>query len=126
MTAAISTPQHILLVEDDREVRSFLSTCLQKNGYRATAVAEGRSMRRVLEQTRVDLIVLDRALPAGSGPKLCREVRARSPMPILMLTATSDAADRIVEADAGTVAYMRKPFTPGEFVRRVKALLAPR
>lgn len=119
----VPIPQHILVVDDDRDIRTLLSEYLQKNGYRASAVAEGKAMRRVLEQTRVDLIVLDLMLPGDDGLKLCREIRARSQVPILMLTALGEEVDRVVGLEVGADDYLLKPFSPRELVGRIKAIL---
>ena len=91
----MSEAPHILVVDDDRDIRTLLSDYLQKNGYRVTAVAEGKAMRRTLEQTHIDLIVLDLMLPGEDGLKLCRDLRAQSQMPVLMLTALGEEIDRV-------------------------------
>ncbi len=88
--------RHILIVDDDREIRTLLGDYLQKNGYRTTAVADGKAMRRALDQSHVDLIVLDLMLPGEDGLKLTRELRAHSQIPILMLTAFGEEIDRVV------------------------------
>src|SRR5262245_52978311 len=106
----VPLPQHIL-VDDDRDIRTLLSEYLQKNGFRTSAVAEGKAMRRVLEQTRVDLIVLDLMLPGDDGLKLCREIRTRSQIPILMLTALGEEVDRVVGLEVGADDYLLKPFS---------------
>lgn len=115
--------QHILIVDDDREIRSLLREFLEKNGFRATAVADGKGMRRALEQSRVDLIVLDLMLPGEDGLTLCRELRTKSQIPILMLTALGEEVDRIVGLEVGADDYLAKPFSPRELVGRIKAIL---
>jgi two-component system OmpR family response regulator len=115
--------QHILIVDDDREIRTLLRDYLEKNGYRATAAADGKSMRRALEQSHVDLIVLDLMLPGEDGLTLCRELRARSQVPVLMLTALAEEVDRIVGLEVGADDYLAKPFSPRELVGRIKAIL---
>lgn len=119
----MSDPQHILIVDDDREIRSLLRDFLEKNGYRATAVPDGKGMRRALEQTHVDLIVLDLMLPGEDGLTLCRELRAKSQIPVLMLTALAEEVDRIVGLEVGADDYLAKPFSPRELVGRIKAIL---
>jgi two-component system OmpR family response regulator len=114
---------HILVVDDDREIRTLLSDYLQKNGYRATAVAEGKAMRRVLEQSHVDLIVLDLMLPGDDGLKLCRDLRATSQVPVIMLTALGEEIDRIIGLEVGSDDYLTKPFSPRELLGRIKAVL---
>lgn len=115
--------RHILVVDDDREIRTLLGDYLQKNGYRATAVADGKAMRRALEQSHVDLIVLDLMLPGEDGLKLTRELRAHSQIPILMLTALGEEIDRVVGLEVGADDYLSKPFSPRELVGRIKAIL---
>jgi len=119
----MSESRHILIVDDDRDIRTLLGDYLQKNGYRATAVADGKAMRRALEQSHVDLIVLDLMLPGEDGLKLTRELRAHSQVPILMLTALGEEIDRIVGLEVGADDYLSKPFSPRELVGRIKAIL---
>jgi len=119
----MSEPQHILIVDDDREIRSLLREFLEKNGYRATAVADGKGMWRALEQSHVDLIVLDLMLPGQDGLSLCRELRAKSQVPVLMLTALGEEVDRVVGLEVGADDYLAKPFSPRELVGRIKAIL---
>jgi two-component system OmpR family response regulator len=115
--------RHILIVDDDREIRTLLGDYLQKNGYRATAVADGKTMRRALEQSHFDLIVLDLMLPGEDGLKLTRELRAHSQIPIIMLTALGEEIDRVVGLEVGADDYLSKPFSPRELVGRIKAIL---
>ena len=86
---------HVLVVDDDREIRRLLGDYLEKNGFRATAVADGKGMRKALAPVLPSLIVLDLMLPGEGGIDLCREVRSRSQVPIIMLTALGDEPDRI-------------------------------
>lgn len=119
----MSEPSHILVVDDDREIRTLLSDYLEKNGYRTSAVAEGKAMKRLLEHTHVDLIVLDVMMPGDDGLKLCRELRKDSQVPIIMLTALGDDIDRIVGMEVGADDYLAKPFNPRELLVRIKAVL---
>ncbi|MFL6618745.1 MAG: response regulator [Povalibacter sp.] len=114
---------HILVVDDDREIRSLLCDYLEKNGFRTTAVAEGKALRRTLEHTHVDLIVLDLMLPGDDGLTLCREIRTRSQVPIIMLTALGEDIDRIVGMEVGADDYLPKPFNPRELLVRIRAVL---
>jgi two-component system, OmpR family, response regulator len=114
---------HILVVDDDREIRSLLREYLATNGFRATSVADGQEARRALERGRFDLIVLDLMLPRESGFEICRALRATSDIPIIMLTARGDEIDRIVGLEVGADDYVVKPFSPREFVGRIKAIL---
>jgi two-component system OmpR family response regulator len=117
------TQQHILIVDDDREIRSLLRDYLEKNGYKVTAVADGKGMRRAIEQSHINLIVLDLMLPGEDGVTLCRELRAHSQIPVLMLTALAEEVDRIVGLEVGADDYLAKPFSPRELVGRIKAIL---
>jgi len=113
---------HILVVDDDREIRRLLCDYLEKNSFRTTAVADGKAMRRALE-AHVDLIVLDLMLPGEDGLSLCREVRSRSQVPIIMLTALGEEVDRIVGMEVGADDYLGKPFNPRELLVRIRAVL---
>ena len=116
---------HILIVDDDREIRDMLAAYLTQNGLRATAVDSGRSMRATLAATQVDLIVLDLMLPGEDGLSLCRDLRAGAHrnMPILMLTARSDESDRILGLEMGADDYLSKPFAARELLARIHSIL---
>ncbi len=114
---------HVLVVDDDREIRNLLSDYLEKNGLRATSAADGKEMRRALERTPADLIVLDVMLPGEDGLKLCRDLRANSQVPIIMLTARGDEVDRILGFELGADDYLPKPFNPRELLSRIRAVL---
>jgi two-component system, OmpR family, response regulator len=114
---------HILIVDDDREIRDLLREYLEKNGYRATAVPDGRTMWAALERSRIDLVVLDLMLPGDDGLVLCRTLRARSEVPIVMLTARGEETDRIVGLEMGADDYLPKPFSPRELLARIKVIL---
>jgi len=114
---------HVLIVDDDREIRDLLSRFLAKNGYRATAAADGREMRKALADWAIDLIILDLMLPGEDGLTLCRNLRAESGLPVIMLTAKGDEVDRIVGLEMGADDYLAKPFNPRELVARIKAVL---
>ena len=116
-------PAHILVVDDDREIRRLLAEYLEKNGLRVTAARDGREMRRALARERVDLIVLDLMLPGDDGLKLCRELRADSQVPIIMLTARVEDVDRILGLELGADDYVPKPFNPRELLARIAAVL---
>ena len=114
---------HLLIVDDDREIRGLLAQYLEKHEFRTTAVADGKEMRRVLERSHVDLVVLDLMLPGEDGLSLCRELRARSQVPIIMLTARGEDVDRIIGLELGADDYLAKPFNPRELLGRIKAIL---
>jgi len=119
----MSERPHVLIVDDDREIRGLLAQYLEKHDFRTTAVADGREMRRILERSHVDLLVLDLMLPGEDGLSLCRELRSRSQMPIIMLTARGEDVDRIVGLELGADDYVAKPFNPRELLGRIKAVL---
>src|SRR5690242_7122518 len=119
----MSERPHVLIVDDDREIRGLLAQYLEKHDFRTTAVADGREMRRVLDRSHVDLLVLDLMLPGEDGLSLCRELRSRSQLPIIMLTARSEDVDRIVGLELGADDYVAKPFNPRELLGRIKAIL---
>jgi two-component system OmpR family response regulator len=114
---------HLLIVDDDREIRSLLSQYLEKNEFRTTAVPDGREMRRVLDRAAVDLIVLDLMLPGEDGLTLCRELRTHSQLPVIMLTARGEDVDRIIGLEIGADDYLPKPFNPRELLVRIRAVL---
>jgi len=115
--------QQILIVDDDAEIRNLLRDYLQQNGYRALAVADGRYMRHSLEENQIDLIVLDLMLPGEDGLSLCRNLRARSDIPVIMLTARGEETDRIIGLEMGADDYLPKPFNPRELLARIKGVL---
>ena len=120
----MSTPaDHILVVDDDPEIRHLLRQYLEKNGYQVTAVAEGGGMWMTLERSRVDLIVLDLMLPGVDGLELCRDLRARSKVPVIMLTARGDEMDRVLGLEMGADDYLAKPFSARELLARIKVVL---
>lgn len=119
----MSQASHILVVDDDHEIRTLLAEYLEKNGLRVSAAREGKEMRRVLGRERVDLIVLDIMLPGEDGLTLCRELRASSQVPIIMLTARSEDVDRILGLELGADDYVPKPFKPRELLARITAVL---
>ncbi len=119
----METQDHILVVDDDAEIRSLLGDYLRRNGYRASLAADGQAMRAALSRGKVDLIVLDLMLPGEDGLTLCRDLRARSDMPVIMLTARGEETDRIVGLEMGADDYLAKPFSPRELLARIKSVL---
>lgn len=116
-------PEHILIVDDDAEIRHLLRDHLERHGMRAQAVADGRGMRAALDNGRFDLVILDLMLPGEDGLTLCRDLRARSNLPVIMLTARGEETDRIVGLEMGADDYVPKPFNPRELLARIKAVL---
>ena len=120
---AMETQSHLLVVDDDREIRALVGEYLKKNGYRVSLAADGRQMGTVLEESRIDLVVLDLMLPGKDGLSLCRDLRARSNVPVLMLTAKSEPFDRVVGLEMGADDYLVKPFEPRELLARIRSVL---
>ena len=114
---------HILIVDDDRDIRQLLKTYLEKHGLRATTVADGKGMFAELDQGHFDLIVLDLMLPGEDGLSLCRRLRANSNVAVIMLTALGEETDRIVGLEIGADDYVTKPFNPRELLARIKGAL---
>jgi two-component system, OmpR family, response regulator len=123
----VEHPDHILIVDDDRDIRELVGTYLGKNGVRVTLAAGGKQMREALKTNadRPDLIVLDLMLPGESGLDLCRELRSGEyqSIPILMLTALSEETDRVVGLEMGADDYLAKPFAVRELLARIRAIL---
>ncbi|MGA0610837.1 response regulator [Caldimonas sp. KR1-144] len=120
------TPDRILLVDDDREIRDLLVTYLTKNGMQVVAVPTGRHMRAALEESGpFDLVILDLMLPGDDGLALTRDLRAgkHKATPILMLTARGDEADRILGLEMGADDYLAKPFAARELLARIRSVL---
>ena len=117
-------PDHILVVDDDADIRELLTQYLCKHGLRASAVADGRQMRAFLAGHAVDLIVLDLMLPGTDGLALCRELRSGAQaIPVVMLTARDDEADRILGLEMGADDYLAKPFAARELLARIRSVL---
>ena len=114
---------HILVVDDDPQIRLLVARFLQRHGYQVTGAPDGRAMLEALAHSAIDLIVLDLMLPGRSGVELCRDVRASSQVPIVMLTARTEESDRITGLEGGADDYVTKPFSPRELLARIRALL---
>jgi two-component system, OmpR family, response regulator len=120
----VDTPQpHILVVDDDREIRDLLSKFLERQGMRVTAARDAKEARRLWPLGRYHLVVLDLMLPGESGLDLARWLRAEAAVPIVMLTAMAEETDRIVGLELGADDYLGKPFNPRELLARIRAVL---
>jgi len=122
LTALPRSP-HVLVVDDDREIRGLLAKFLGQHGIRVTQAADGQSMLKAFDAGRYDLIILDLMLPGEDGLALCRRIRQNSDVPIIMLTAMTAETDRIIGLELGADDYMVKPFNPRELLARAKAVL---
>jgi two-component system OmpR family response regulator len=114
---------HILLVDDDRDIRASLSEYLRRRGFRTSVAADSREMDRVLATASPDLVVLDIMMPVEDGLSICRRLQESCQLPIILLTALTDSADRIVGLELGADDYVTKPFDPRELVARIRAVL---
>jgi two-component system OmpR family response regulator len=114
---------HILIVDDHREIRDLVSRALTKEGFRVSTAADGRTMRKTLADSRIDLILLDLMMPGEDGLSLCRSLRAQSDIPVIMLTAKGEEIDRVVGLEMGADDYLPKPFGSRELIARIRAVL---
>ncbi len=120
---ATTTAPRVLIIEDDPNVAEVVARYLQREGYRVEIVGDGaRGLDRALTDPP-DLMVLDLMLPSLGGLEVCRRLRAVAPVPIIMLTARGEEADRIAGLELGADDYVAKPFSPRELTARVKAVL---
>ena len=114
---------HILVIDDDREIRDLLARFLEKQRIRVTAVRDGKEARRAWLNGHYQLVVLDLMLPGESGLELARWLRTQSDIPIVMLTAMGEETDRIIGLELGADDYVPKPFNPRELLARIRAVL---
>ena len=119
----MDNPSTILIVDDDRDIRTLLADYLESNGYRTIAAADGTGMWKALDDARPDLIVLDLNMPGDDGLTLCRKLRATSSLPVIMLTARNEPLDRILGLEMGADDYLPKPFEPRELLARIRSVL---
>ncbi len=113
----------ILVVDDDPHIREMVGHFLQQEGWNVVEASEGEGAMRVLEETQVDLVILDIMMPGMDGWTLCRELREHYEMPLLMLTAKGETSQIVKGFELGTDDYLVKPFDPLVLIARVKALL---
>jgi DNA-binding response OmpR family regulator len=119
-------PPHILLIEDDARLAAMVAEYLGEAGFRVSIAADGRTGLARLSQEPLDGLVLDLMLPDTDGLEVCRQIRATSDLPVLMLTARGDAMDRVVGLELGADDYLPKPFEPRELLARLRAILRRR
>lgn len=119
----MSKTTSVLIVDDDVQIRQLLRDYLSDFGMSVVAVADGKAMAEALEKSVFDILILDLMLPGESGLALCRSLRAKSDIPILMLTARGEAMDRVVGLEMGADDYIVKPFEPRELVARIQSIL---
>jgi len=119
----MSRAYHILVVDDHAEIRDLLKRFFQQYEFKVSVAADGNEMKAHLAHSSFDLVILDLMLPGKDGITLCRELRASSNIPIIMLTALSEDVDRIIGLEVGADDYVVKPFNPRELLARVKSVL---
>jgi two-component system response regulator ResD len=113
----------VLVVDDEHTIREVVVRYLEREGYRTLEAADGNRARELLEGDTPDLVVLDLMLPGTDGLELCRWIRSRSQLPVIMLTARGEESDRIVGLELGADDYVTKPFSPRELAARVRSVL---
>lgn len=120
-----SHTDHVLVVDDDREIRQMVGDYLRRNGLRVSLAADGREMRATLDTSDIDLIVLDVMMPGEGGLSLCRNLRAgkHRTVPVVLLTARDDETDRIIGLEMGADDYVTKPFSSRELLARINAVI---
>ena len=116
---------HILVVDDDSEIRQMLADYLQRSGLRVSQADGGRAMRALMDTHAVDLVVLDVMMPGEDGLSLCRNLRAgkHRAVPVVLLTARDDETDRIIGLEMGADDYVTKPFSSRELLARINAVI---
>jgi two-component system, OmpR family, response regulator len=119
----METLPHLLVVDDDREIRELLARFLERNRFRVTTARDARDARRAWPNGHYQLVVLDLMLPGEGGLDLARWMRSQSDVPIVMLTAMGDETDRIIGLELGADDYLPKPFNPRELLARIRAVL---
>ncbi|WP_029003863.1 response regulator [Azorhizobium doebereinerae] len=114
---------HIAVVDDHRDIRDLVGKYLAQHGYRISLAENAAALRRLLEKSAPDLVVLDIMMPGEDGLSLCRYLRSTTDLPIILLTAMTEETDRIVGLEVGADDYVGKPFNPRELLARIKAVL---
>ena len=123
MVPGMEFPPHILVVDDDRDIRDLLARFLERHGFRVTTARDAREARRALGAGHHQLVVLDLMLPGESGIDFARWLRRQGSLPIVMLTAMGEETDRIIGLELGADDYLTKPFNPRELLARIRAVL---
>jgi two-component system OmpR family response regulator len=113
----------VLIVDDDRDIRKPLAEYFRLHGFRTSMAADGREMDKLLATAHVDVIVLDIMMPGEDGLSICRRLQETAQIPLILLTALTESADRIVGLELGADDYVTKPFDPRELLARVKSVL---
>ncbi|MBC7989656.1 MAG: response regulator [Luteimonas sp.] len=114
---------HILVIDDDKDIRKPLAEYLRRRGFRTSVAADGKEMDTVLATSSIDLAVLDVMMPGEDGFSICRRLQETTQIPVILLTALAEDADRIVGLELGADDYVNKPFNPRELVARIRSVL---
>jgi len=114
---------HILVIDDDQEIRKPLAEYLRRRGFRTSIAGDGKEMDAVLATSSIDLVVLDVMMPGEDGFSICRRLQETTQVPVILLTALAEDADRIVGLELGADDYVNKPFNPRELVARIRSVL---
>lgn len=114
---------HILIIDDDERLRGLLTAFLRRNGFLVSRARDAAQARKLLNGLAFDLLVMDVMMPGEDGVSLCRDLRGRLSVPILLLTARGETQDRIAGLEAGADDYLTKPFDPKELLLRINAIL---
>lgn len=114
---------HIAVVDDHRDIRDLVGNYLENQGYRVSLAEDGAALRRLIDKSAPDLVVLDIMMPGDDGLTLCRELGRQGGIPVIFLTAKSDEADRVIGLELGADDYLIKPFSTRELLARIKAVL---
>ncbi|MBF0110816.1 MAG: response regulator [Magnetococcales bacterium] len=119
----MAASDHILVIDDDPDICKLVGDFFQKNGFQVTIANNGKGLQDALERMKIDLIVLDLMLPDEDGLVVCRNLRSRSNIPVIILSARGEEMDRIIGLEMGADDYLPKPFHPRELLARVKSVL---
>ena len=119
----MDTSPHIAVVDDHRDIRELVGRYLMEHGYRVSAVESAAAMRRLLERSAFDLVVLDIMMPGEDGLSLCKHLRTTTDLPIILLTALAEDTERIIGLEMGADDYLPKPFNPRELLARIRSVL---
>jgi two-component system, OmpR family, response regulator len=114
---------HVVVVEDDPEISRMMANTMTEHGFEVTAARSGRDLDRVMSDVKIDCVILDVGLPGEDGLSICRRLRGKSSIPIIMVTGRGTDTDRIVGLELGADDYLPKPFNPRELVARVRAVM---
>src|ERR1700727_2905 len=114
---------HILVTDDDPQIRALLQEYLAENGLRVSVASSGDEMTHILSEEAIDLVILDLRLAGEDGMAIARSLRDQSAIPIVMLTGVRDEADRVMGLELGADDYLTKPFSPRELLARIRTVL---